>query len=55
MKVLYKTEDIFTFHPQVENIGLLRSCLVCGDTLVIPNVFWTKVVDEQSLVQQMNI
>ena len=39
----------------MENIGSLRSCLVCDDALVISNVIGSKVVDEQSLVQQMDV
>ena len=39
----------------MENIGSLGSCLVGDDALVIPNVIRAKVVDEQSLVQQMNV
>ena len=39
----------------MEIVGSLSACLVCDDAPVIPNVIWAKVVDEQSLVQQMNV
>ena len=47
--------SFITFHVEVESVGRRGPRLVGHAALVVSNVLDTEVIDEQSLVQEMNV
>ena len=47
--------SFITFHVEVESVGGRGPRLVGHAALVVSNVLNTEVIDEQSLVQEMNV